>query len=471
MRHDHWIDGKEAPPALGHYLPTVDPRTRESTDEVAAGTLVDVDDAVAAAARAQPLWAACSAAERSGVLHAVADVMAAATDELMELEGRATGKLASDLRVEIDMSASYFRYYAGVVRAHGGRTIDQGSGTHTFTRLEPFGVVGIITPWNVPLLQAARGIAPALAVGNAVVAKPSEFTSLSTLSLARLATDAGLLGGLLNVVTGTGPDAGTPLASHRSVRRVMFTGSVDTGRHLAALAAERIVPMTLELGGKSPLIVFADADLDRAASAAVATLAYNAGQVCSATTRVLVEESVHDEVVAQIVELAAQLRPGADFGPMITQSQYEKVLSHFAGAHSSGLVPALGGTGFEDGPGARGWYVRPTVYANVPSDALIAREEIFGPVLVTMPFSDESDALTLANDTDYGLVASIWSGDLARGLRLAEQVDAGQVAINGGALTIETPFGGFKQSGYGREKGVEALHDYAQIKTISMSLH
>jgi len=271
-------------------------------------------------------------------------------------------------------------------------------------------------------------------------------------------------------VTGTGAHVGTPLATHQLVRRIAFTGSIATGRHLAAQAGQRLVPLTLELGGKSPLVVFADANLDRAVAAAVSTVAFNAGQVCSATSRLLVEASVHDEVAERVVDGVAQLQPGVDFGPMITEAQYEKVLQHFAAARAEGAEPATGGSAYADGVGAAGLYVQPTVYVGVSPDLRIAREEIFGPVLVTMPFADEAAAVACANDTEYGLVASIWSGDVARGLRVAELIEAGQVAVNGGALTVETPFGGYKHSGFGREKGIEALYEYAQTKTISVSI-
>ncbi|OHV65437.1 aldehyde dehydrogenase [Pseudofrankia sp. BMG5.37] len=469
-RHEHWINGAAVPPAGGAYFSTRSPATREPGDEIAAGTAADVELAVAAAAAAWPAWAARPAGERADILHAVADAMAAGAGELTELERAATGKTDGQLKLEIDMSVAYFRYYAGVLRALHGRTIDLGAGAHAYTRLEPYGVIGAITPWNLPLNQASRALAPALAVGNAVVAKPSEFTSTSTVLLARLATEAGLPDGLLNVVTGTGPDVGSPLATHPLVRKVAFTGSVPTGRHLARVAGDRLIPVTLELGGKSPVVVFADADLDRAAAAAAGAIQANSGQVCSATTRLLVENSVHDEVVARVVERLEKLRPGVDFGPIITEAQFTKVLAAFAEASRDGLTPLTGGAAYDDGPGAAGQYVRPTVYADVPPTHQLAHEEVFGPVLVTRRFASEAEALAVANDTDFGLVASVWSGDIARGLRLAEGIQAGQVAVNGGPLTIETPFGGYKNSGYGREKGLEALHDYAQTKTISLSL-
>ena len=470
MRHEHWIGGAAIAPAGGGYLPTIEPATRRPGDEVAAGTAPDVDAAVRAAATAQPAWARESGASRAEALHAVADLVERAAEELIELERACTGKLAGQARAEVDMSVAYLRYYAGLVRSVGGRTIDLGAGAHTYTRLEPFGVVGVITPWNLPLNQTSRAVAPALAVANAVVVKPSEFTSVSTLRLAQLATEAGLPDGVLNVVTGTGPDAGTPLVTHPLVRRVAFTGSVTTGQALAGLAAERLLPLTLELGGKSPLVVFADADLDRAVAAAVNAVAFNTGQVCSALTRLLVEESVHDEVAQRVVDAVARLEPGVDFGPMITEAQFTKVLAHFGRARDAGLVPAVGGDAYAEGSGAEGYYVQPTVYVGVDPRLPIAREEVFGPVLVTTPFRDEDDAVARANDTEYGLVGAVWSGDVARGLRVAERIDAGQVAVNGGPLNIETPFGGFKQSGYGREKGIEALHDYTQTKTVSLSL-
>jgi aldehyde dehydrogenase (NAD+) len=404
------------------------------------------------------------------VLHRVAEAIDDRAEELIALEGAATGKIDSQVRMEVEMAASYFRYYAGIVRAHHGRTIDQGARYHTYTRREPYGVVGVITPWNYPQNQACRGGAPALAAGNAVVVKPSEFTSPATVHLARVLSGAGLPDGLFNVVTGTGPAVGTPLVLHPQVRRITFTGSVATGRTLAALAGDRLMPVTLELGGKSPIVVFADADLDRVVDACVTVVAMNAGQVCTATTRLIAEASIHDELVRRVVDAVAKLEPGVHFGPAITESQYHRVLQHFAEARDAGLTPAIGGGAYDEGPASEGFYLRPTVYADVPRTARVAREEIFGPVLVTMPFRGEAQALELANDTEFGLFGSVWSGDLARGLRLAARIDAGQITVNGGPLSIETPLGGYKSSGYGREKAIEALDEYTQLKTISLSL-
>jgi aldehyde dehydrogenase (NAD+) len=469
-RLSHWINGKEVEPAGGSYLPTINPTTREPGDEVAAGTAADAELAISAASAAWLGWAQRSAAERSAILHRIAEGIHAKFDEFKALEYASTGKTEQQLVFEISTSIDYFRYYAGILRSFAGRVIEQGAGNHTYTRLEPYGVVAAITPWNLPLNQAARAVAPALAAGNAVVLKPSEFTSSSTVLLGRVASAAGLPDGVLNVLLGSGPEAGAPLADHPAVRRIAFTGSVATGKFLAGQAAQRLVPATLELGGKSPVIVFADADLDRAIPAAVSGIQTNSGQICSANTRLLIEESVHDEVVDRVVERIRTLQPGSDFGPLITGPQYEKVLSYLDWAKGEGLTPAVGGWGYAEGPGAEGFFVQPTVFANVAPDSKLAQEEIFGPVLVTIPFKDEADALRIANCTEYGLMATIWTGNAARGLRLAERIDAGQVGVNGGAMSVETPFGGYKNSGYGREKGIEALYDYSQVKTVSLGL-
>lgn len=470
QRYSHWINGRAEAPASGEYLPTLIPATRQPGDEIARGNAEDAARAVAAASSAWRAWARQTTAERGEVLHRIAESITAHYDEFVELERAATGKTDAQLTFEIDTAVAYFRYYGGVVRTFAGRTIDAGGAAHTYTRLEPYGVVAIITPWNLPLNQSARAVAPAIAVGNAVILKPSEFTSITSVLLARLATEAGLPDGVLNVVTGTGAELGSALVADPAVRRIAFTGSVATGRALAAIAANRLIPATLELGGKSPVVVFADADMDRAVAAAVSGIQANSGQICSATTRLLVEESVHDEVVARVVERVSQLQPGPDFGPIITEAQYDKVLGYFDWAAGEGMTPAVGGAAYTSGPAAEGLFVQPTVYAGVAADSKLAQEEIFGPVLVTIPFTDEDDAVRIANNTEFGLVGAVWTRDVARGIRVAERIEAGQVSVNGGPLTVETPFGGYRNSGYGREKGIEAMHDYAQVKSVSISL-
>jgi acyl-CoA reductase-like NAD-dependent aldehyde dehydrogenase len=407
MRHDHWIAGTTMLPNSMRYLPCIDPATLRVNAEVAAGDAADVDAAVRSARSAAPAWASCSAAERGAVLLAIADAMTDDAAELMDLERMETGKVPAQLTLEIQASIDYLRYYAGVARGFSGRTVDGGAGQHIFTRWRPHGVVGVITPWNLPLNQSCRSIAPALAAGNAVVVKPSEFTSRSTLRLAELASAAGLQPGLLNVITGTGAEAGAALVGHGGVDKITFTGSVPTGMDVAATSAARLRPVTLELGGKSPLIVFDDADLDRALDAAVSAAATNSGQVCSATARLLIHEDIYDDFLTRLAAALAALVPGVHFGPMITQSQYEKVLGYFGVARDEGAQLVIGGAPLEDPADGPSRYIAPTLYRDVKPAMRVAREEIFGPVLVALSFAGEKEAVYLANDTEYGLVASI----------------------------------------------------------------
>jgi aldehyde dehydrogenase (NAD+) len=467
-RTGHWIDGREAAPAAGRYRPVTSPADRRTVAEIADGDAADVHAVVTAASAARRTWARTSAAERSAVLHAVAAAMRANVDGLAAREAAECGKLGAPR--EVLAGAEYFDYYAAVVRTLHGETIDQGPGTHTYTRHEPYGVVAIVTPWNAPLNQACRGVAPALAAGNTVVVKPSEYTSSSTLLLGRVASEAGLPPGVLNVVTGTGEAVGAPLVSHPDVRKVAFTGSPATGRAIGRIAGDRIIPTTLELGGKSPMIVFADADLDAAATAAARAALANSGQVCSATTRLLVERPAQAEFVQKVGAILAAKQPTTDFGPIITEPQFHKVLGFLDSAKDEGATLVTGGAPYTAGPGAAGFYVAPTLYSDVTPEMRIAREEIFGPVLAAIAFDTAGEAVELANASEYGLAASVWAGDGARGLAVAERLEAGQVAVNGGVMGNETPFGGYKNSGHGREKGVTAIYEYAQLKTISLGM-
>ena len=469
MRLDHWIHGESTPPAGGEYFDSVNPSTMEVVARVASGAAADVDRAVQAAAASAAAWREVGPFDRGRILATTSKLMREAADHLADLECSETAKPRAAALGEISGSADYFEFYGGLVHMPNGETIDVGPGYHSYTRREPFGVVGIVTPWNVPLNQASRAGAPALAAGNTVVIKPSEFTSATTVALAGLAKEAGLPDGVFNVVLGTGPGAGQPLVEHPQVRKVAFTGSIVAGQAIAHVAADKIMPLTLELGGKSASIVFADADLAAAAAGTARGFTANAGQICSAATRLLVQREVHDEVVAKITEIAGALVLGTDIGPLTTPAQFAKVGEFLDEARAEGLVAQVGGT-VSDPSGATGLFVPPTVYTGVGAQTKLAQSEVFGPVLVVIPFDTEEEAIRLANDTEYGLVAGVWTRDIGRALRVADAMEAGQVFVNTWTTgAVQTPFGGYKKSGYGREKGLEALHHYSQLKSVTVS--
>jgi aldehyde dehydrogenase (NAD+) len=373
--------------------------------------------------------------------------------------------------MDIEIAAQYFEFYGGLAPGIEGETIDIGAGKLCYTLKEPYGVIGAILPWNAPINQAARASAPALAAGNAVVCKPSEFTSVSSLRLAQLAQECGLPAGCFNVVTGTGLEVGAVLVQHPLVAKIAFTGSLRAGREIGIKAAERVIPVTLELGGKSPDIVFADADLEAAARGAARGFTVNAGQACIAGTRVLVERSVRERFVALLKVEVEKLKVGAgedcQIGPIITEAQYRKVQEYFEIARSEGAQVVTGGKAKD----AAGFFVEPTVFAGLGTESRVVREEIFGPVCAVLDFADEAEAIRMANDTNYGLAAGLWTQNLSRAHRVAARLQAGQVYVNeypsGG---VETPFGGYKQSGIGREKGREALNHYTQVKTVIVTL-
>jgi aldehyde dehydrogenase (NAD+) len=468
---DHWIGGAAVPPADGGYLDRRSPADHRLVSRVALGQAVDVAAAAAAASGAATGWRAAKPIERGRILLAIAAAIRESAAELADLECAETGKPRAAAVPEIESAAAYFEFYGTLVNLPAGDVLDLGPGYHIYTRHEPFGVVGVITPWNVPIPQAARACAPAIAAGNTVVAKPSEFTSATTVRLAQLATQAGLPDGVFNVVLGRGPEAGAALVEHPAVRKVAFTGSVAAGRAIGHVAAERIIPLTLELGGKSANIVFEDADLVHAADRAVSAFTVNCGQVCSAGTRLLVQRPVYDEFVCRLVERVNSLDLRSQVGPLITDAQYEKVTAYFQLAIQDGLETATGGAAAEDQSLHDGNFVMPTIYTEVGNTARLAREEVFGPVVVVIPFDDEAEAVALANDSDYGLVAGIWTSDVCRAIRVAENLDVGQVFVNTWATgAVETPFGGYKMSGYGREKGIEALRQHQQLKTVTIAV-
>jgi (Z)-2-((N-methylformamido)methylene)-5-hydroxybutyrolactone dehydrogenase len=480
QRYDLFIDGDSRTPASGEYFPSDNPFTGKPWSEVARGGPGDVDAAVRAARRAftDGPWATLTASARGALLRRLGDAVAANAERLAELETRDNGKLYAEMRGQLTYLPQWFHYYGGLADKVEGAVIPMDKkGFFTYSRHEPVGVVGIITPWNSPLMLLAWKLAPALAAGCTVVIKPSEFTSASTLELARVLTDAGLPPGVINVVTGFGDEVGAPLVDHPDIAKISFTGSDATGRHIGAAAGRGLKHVSLELGGKSPNIVFADADLDAAVNGAVSGIFAATGQTCIAGSRLLVQRAVHDQVVQRLVELAATARmgdprdEGTQIGPITTPVQYAKVLDYIQVARDEGAQVALGGAAAERPECGDGWFVEPTVFTGVENSMRIAQEEVFGPVLAVIPFEDEDEAVALANDSRFGLGAGIWTTDIGRAFRMAERIQSGTVWVNTyRAVSFMAPFGGYKKSGIGRENGQGAIDEYLQTKSVWINL-
>ncbi len=468
-----FIDG--APREASAWYPNIDPSTGEPLGDIARGGATEIDEAVQAARRAFPAWRRTTPEHRAQLLCELSSLILRNLEALARLESEDSGKPLSQARNDVRVCARYFRFYGQAIESYYGLTIPLRPDLHVYTRREPHGVTGHIVAWNYPLQLFARGVAPAIATGNCAVVKPADETPRSAVFVAALAIEAGFPPGVLNIVTGLGPEAGDALANHPGVDHLGFVGSTRVGSIVAAAAAERVSPVVLELGGKSAQLVFADADLDKAAQVVASAILQNAGQTCSAGSRVLVHESVHQELLSRLVIRFEGVSIGPavqdnDLGPLVSRKQQERVRGYVESVAPQQIV--YGGRIAEPRGITNGAYFMPTLIDGVDPKSPIAQEEIFGPVLTVMRFSDDEEAIALANGTDYALLGAVWTADLSRAHRLAAELEAGQVYINtyGAGGGVELPFGGFRKSGYGREKGVEALDSYTATKTVVVQI-
>ena len=473
-----YIDGEWTAAEDGTTFETEDPATEEPYTELAEAAEADVDRAVAAAEDAMSRdgeWRSLDPRERGAHLHAMADAIEERQDEIVAVESHDNGKTPFEASLDVEMVIETFRYYAGWTDKIQGDQVPVPGNRLNYTVREPVGVTAHVIPWNYPFQLAGRSLAPALACGNSAVLKPSSTTPLSALYYAVAAEEAGIPDGVVNVVPGRGSVAGNRLVEHPDVAHVAFTGSTAIGKGVMERAAENVTGVTLELGGKGPNVVFPDADLDAAAAGCHYGIFMNAGQMCWAGSRLLVHESVHDEVVDRVVERAESIPLGSGIdddgrmGPTVSESQQAEVLEYIETGREEGATVACGG----DAPDDRdaGHFVEPTVLTDVTNDMTVAREEIFGPVLSVIEFADREEAIEIANDSPYGLMAGIWTNDLETAHTVADALEYGMVSVNEYPVTQpQTPFGGFKESGLGREQGTEALREYTQTKNVNINL-
>jgi acyl-CoA reductase-like NAD-dependent aldehyde dehydrogenase len=469
------IEGKRVPAADGATLDVYDPSSGGLLARVAKAGPKDIDRAVAAAHQAleSKAWGGLAPAERGRMMHRMSARIREWAEELAELESRDNGKPLRQARTDVQVAARYFEFYAGVADKIMGNTIPLGPGLLDYTVREPIGVSAHVVPWNYPIQIGSRGVAPALAAGCTVVFKPSSEAPMTALRLGEIGMECGLPPGVLNVVPGTGAEAGRALVRHPDVNQITFTGSVEVGVEVARMAAEHVAPVVMELGGKSPNVVFADADLDAAIQGVANAIFQNAGQTCSAGSRLLVERQAHDQFVERLAARAKSMRlgPGVqdpDMGPIISRRQLEIIEGYVRIGQEEGATVVAGGRRPDDPALHGGFFFLPTLLDQVSPDMRIAQEEIFGPVLSIITFETVEEAAELANRSQYGLVAGVWTRDISKALALASRIKAGQVFVNtyGAGGGVELPFGGYKKSGYGREKGLEALASYTQVKNV-----
>ena len=470
------IDGKWVAAKSGKTFETINPANEEVLGRVAEGDKADVDEAVKSARKAfeSGKWHSMGPHQRARYLFTIADLIESHTDELAQLVTLDNGKPIGEAIIEVGRTVDTFRYYAGWATKFYGETNPSDPGMFNYTLREPIGVCGQIIPWNGPLATISWKIAPALAFGNTLVLKPAEQTPLPAVRIGELICEAGVPDGVVNIVTGFGPTAGGAIAAHPDIDKVAFTGSTEVGKLILQASTGNLKRVSLELGGKSPNVIFPDAQMEQAVALSATGVFRNQGQVCCAATRMFVQERIYDEFAERIsakaneINLGQPLNPATTMGPLVSSEQHERVLGYLKLAHDEGARAKAGG---ERGPQKKGYFVKPTIYTDVKNEMRIAREEIFGPVAVLIPFKDENDAVLQGNDTTYGLGAGVWTQDVGRAHKVARALKAGSVWVNCyGIIDPISPFGGYKESGFGRELGRHSIDLYTQIKTVYVKL-